>query len=287
MKISIVIPAYNEENAIGNVLADIRENFKGQDYEIIVIDDCSDDKTAQILRKEKDVILITHARNKGYGMSIKNGIIKASGEFIITMDADGQHKAKEARRLLDYIGQYDMVVGARRPKDNRSLRAPGKWLLKKVAEYMVGQKIPDVNSGLRLFKKGIMRKYFSICANRFSFSTSSVLCYISDNLDVKFVEIESSGRQCGRSQVRLRDGFQTLLLIVQIIMVFNPLKIFFSFFLLGAILTCGFVTFDLTFSGQISDTSVLLAITSFLVFLFGLLADQIAKIRKELVGSQG
>lgn len=284
MKISIVIPAYNEEGAIGNVLADIRENFKGQDYEIIVVDDYSKDKTARIVKGEKDVILVTHARNKGYGLSIKNGIIKASGEFIITMDADGQHKAKEARKLLDYIGQYDMVVGARRLKDSRSLRLPGKWLLKKIAEYMVNRKIPDINSGLKLFKREAMRKYFPICSDGFSFSTSSILSYISDNLDIKFVEIESSGRRCGRSQVKLKDGFRTLLLIVQIIMLFNPLKIFFSFFLLIAALTCGFMAFDLTTSGQISDTSVLLAITAFLIFLFGLLADQIAKIRKELLG---
>lgn len=282
MKYTIVIPAFNEEATIAQVLADIKQNFSGLEYEVIVVDDCSTDNTAREVRKAVGVKLITHRSNKGYGMSIKKGIKEAAGEFIITMDADGQHRAQDAMKLLAHIDKYDMVVGARKGRDNITWRIPGKCLVKRISEYLVGQKIPDINSGLKAFSSSVIKRYLHLCSDKFSFSTTSLLAYLSDGLEVKFVEIDVTSRKGGSSTVRIRDGLRALLFILQVIMTFNPLKIFLNAFFALSLFTVIYVVWGLIYAGSISKSSVILVISALLVFLFGLIADQISKIRKEL-----
>jgi hypothetical protein len=147
---------------------------------------------------------------------------------------------------------------------------------------MVERKIEDINSGLRVFKKSDMLKYAHLCSDRFSFSTTSLLAYLSDSLDVAFLKCRVIKRKGGKSRVSLKDGLRTLLFILQVVMVFNPLKIFISICLWLAAFTLFYVFIDLYTSGQISDTSVLLFVATLILFVFGLLSDQISKLRREI-----
>jgi len=182
--ISVVVPAYNEEKGISKVLTDIKTILDDThlQYEIIIIDDGSSDKTAEIVQKHDFVRLIQHPVNRGYGAALKTGIKSANGYWILITDADGTYPNEYIPELLKYSDEYDMVVGAR-TGENVSIplyRRPAKLFLTKLANYLVGTKIPDLNSGMRLFRKKDSMKYFHILPSGFSFTTTITLSYLSD-----------------------------------------------------------------------------------------------------------
>ena len=162
-KLSVVIPVYNEEKAIGTVLYELIEVLEGQAYEIIVVDDGSTDNTAKIVQ-EKQVKLIQHPQNMGYGAAIKTGIKNAANDLILIIDADGSYPVKAIPKLLKEVDNYDMVVGARTGKEVKIqlYRRPAKWFLSKLANYLSGTKIPDLNSGMRIFRKRDVENFFNI-----------------------------------------------------------------------------------------------------------------------------
>ena len=280
IKISIVIPAFNEGKVIGSVLENLLK-VKKDGWEIIVVDDGSRDDTFDIASAFTSVLVIKHVANKGYGAALKTGIKNSSAEFIVTLDADGQHNPEYIKELLLNLNGYDMVATYRTPLIHSSLwRMPGKWLIGALANYLMRTKIPDLNSGLRIFKKEVVSQYLHLCPNGFSFSTTITLTLICEGYDVKFIPMRAQ-RRIGKSSVSVKTGFQTILLIFRLITLFNPLRIFLPVSLVFGLWGC-LLAFGDILSKNLNDSTVLLFLSSILIFLFGLMADQMSHIRREL-----
>lgn len=272
--ISIIIPAYNEEKSIGKILSDIIAlNLGG---EIIVVDDGSTDATHQIAR-DFPVKIIRHEACAGYGAAIKAGIREASYDIIVTCDADMEHSVEDIPKLLHYIEEYDMVIGSRPFCKVRLLRKPAKWFLNKLANYLVDYRIPDLNSGLRAFKKGAALRFFHILPRGFSLSTTLTLAFLSSEYRVKFVPISYNAR-VGKSKIRpIRDTLNFLQLIVRVVMYFNPLKVFLPISLVLFLIGVALLGMDIFVLHDVGDASVVTLNTAILVFMLGLLADLINK----------
>jgi len=281
-EVSIIIPAYNEEGSIGETIDQVKGAMdqSGFAYEIIVVDDGSTDGTARIAR-ERGVKLLQHPSNLGYGASLKAGIRRARYSLIAITDADGSYPGWKIPALLESIDEYDMVVGARvgGRVSVPLVRRPAKWLLTQLASYLAGKKIPDLNSGLRVFKKEIALAFFRVLPSGFSFTATITLAMLGNEYLVKFVPIDYYPR-VGRSKIRpIRDTFNFLSLTVRTVMYYNPLKVFMPLsliFLLAALIrgTYGIVTLR-----NISDSDLLLFVTGMLIGMLGLLADLIDKTR--------
>jgi glycosyltransferase involved in cell wall biosynthesis len=278
-KITVVIPAYNEEKAISTVIATLMKISIVN--EIIVIDDGSVDSTKQ-KAIESGVKVISHRKNIGYGASLKTGIINSKNNVIALFDADGQHNADDLVSLNKYVRDHDMISGVRQKKSHSPLwRKPGKIIINMLANYLAGHKIPDLNCGLRLVKRDLIIPYLELFPDKFSFSTTSMVFFLKEGFKVKFVPINTRKR-IGESSLRVIHGFDTIILVLRMITLFEPLKIFLpvstTFFSLGIISG----SFDFINHRRIGTTSLFLGITSILVFFFGLISDQIATIRKEI-----
>lgn len=282
--LSVVIPAYNEQQSIATVLDKLKATLDDgeQSYEVIVVDDGSTDNTAKIVQQKGGVRLIQHPYNRGYGAALKTGILNASGDTILTIDADGTYQAKDIPKLLQQADGYDMIVGARTGKEVKVplQRKPAKWFLTKLANYLSGANIPDLNSGMRIFKKVNIEKFLAILPSSFSFTTTLTLAYHCNDLLVKYVPIDYYER-AGRSKIRpLRDGLNFILLILRAITYFNPLRVFLpvAFTLVVAaviVLLCSLLLLD-----RIMDATVVaLFVAAIQIGALGLLADAIAKRR--------
>ena len=188
--ITVLIPAHNEEKAISAVLDELVGVLKDETYEIIVIDDGSTDNTAKIVQ-EKRVKLIQHTHNIGYGAAIKTGIKNAANDLILIIDGDGSYPVKAIPELLKEVDQYDLVIGARTGEEVKIqlYRRPAKWFLSKLANYLSETKIPDLNSGMRIFRRKDVVKIYNILPNKFSFTTTMTLAYHTTGLLVNYVPI--------------------------------------------------------------------------------------------------
>jgi glycosyltransferase involved in cell wall biosynthesis len=252
---------------------------KDRDWEVIVVNDGSTDSTADVVL-QYEARLISHPYNKGYGASLKTGIRNATGEIVVIMDSDGQHDAADIEKLLEHIENYEMVVGAR--SRDVLIRAPGKKLLSMVANFLSGIKIPDLNSGFRAFYKDTVRSFMHFCPNGFSFSTTITLAYLREGFSVKYIPIEAEARVGRTSSVKFfRDGYKAFLLIIRVIVLFNPLKVFIpaslGLFFFGALFTLyGIIAF-----GRAPNTGILIILSGVILFFMGILADQISSIRRE------
>ncbi|MBW1988828.1 MAG: glycosyltransferase family 2 protein [Deltaproteobacteria bacterium] len=229
--ISLVIPAYNEADAIGGIVEkglSVLESLHAGGFEVVVVDDGSTDATAEQARAH-GARVVRHPANAGYGYAIKNGIAAASYEHIAIADGDGTYPMEELPRLWKkYCEGYDMVVGSRKGRfyDGSLLKRLSRFLLKLLVEFVTGQGIADINSGMRIFNKRAVAGYFPRLCNTFSFTTSLTLAYLMTGRFVSHVPI-SYRRRVGRSKVRLfRDTLRTLQYIVEAIMYYNPLKMF-------------------------------------------------------------
>jgi len=278
--LSIVIPTHNEEKAIGAVLDELIEVLEGQKYEIIVVDDGSTDKTPKIVQKKDSIKLIQHHYNKGYGAAIKTGIKNATNEVILIIDGDGSYPVKAIPELLKEADKYDMVVGARTGKEVKIqlYRRPAKWFLSKLANYLAETKIPDLNSGMRIFRRKEVERFLNILPNKFSFTTTLTLAYHTTGLLVKYVPINYFKR-AGKSKIRpFKDGFNFIMLIFRTITYFNPLKVFlfvgFAFFLAAVFI----FLYSALFSGRFMDvTTIVLVVAAIQTIIFGLLADLVVR----------
>lgn len=282
MKISVVIPAYNEEKAITKTLTGLDSVLRplGFEYEIIVVDDGSSDKTAEAASCVKGIRIIRHGGNKGYGASLKTGIRAASYDNILMVDADGTYPLDAVPLLIKQADSYDMVVGARtgRNVSISVLRKPAKFLLNRLADYLAETKIPDLNSGLRIFKKDTILKFFHILPSGFSFTTTITLALLVNDYNVCFIPVDYYKR-IGASKINpVKDTFNFALLIVRTVLYFNPLKIFLpaSFILL---VTGGVIfLYSYYFLDRIMDVAtILLIVTAIQIAAIGLLADLIDK----------
>ncbi len=277
--LTVVIPAYNEEKAIDKVITDLKKLSFAD--EIIVVDDGSTDSTRQ-KALDNGARVISHERNLGYGASLKTGIINSKNNLIAFIDADAQHNPEDLIQMIKFSDNHDIVIGSRRAGSHSPLwRQPGKKFIHMLANYLAGFKIPDLNCGLRIVKKDLIKPYLNIFPNKFSFSTTSTIFFIKDGFRTKFVPINAKKR-IGNSTLKIRHGLDTIILVIRMITLFEPFKIFLPVSL--SIFTFSFIyaAQEVIRFRQFSSTSLFLGITSLLVFFFGMIADQVATIRKEI-----
>ncbi|NPV85849.1 MAG: glycosyltransferase family 2 protein [Anaerolineae bacterium] len=280
-KLSIVIPAYNEEEAIAHVIEGIKALHADFICEIIVVDDGSLDTTAQRAAEAGAIVLFNHT-NLGYGAALKVGIRAAKGQYILTMDSDGQHHPSDIPILWERAMEADMIIGQRSGVIHSTpWRMPGKWLLALMANYIAERNIPDLNSGFRIFAADIVRRYIHLCPNGFSFSTTITLAMIKRGYRVLYVPIATAARRSGKSRVSLQTGFDTILLILRLAVLFDPLRVFIPISLIiGLVGVAWGVPYALMGRG-VSVGSMLAIITALLMFVLGLLSDQISQLRLE------
>ena len=284
MSLSIIIPVYNEEKNIKKTIYKIDTILKKSDlknYEIIVVDDCSNDSTNQTLKQSKiNFNLIEHERNMGYGASIKSGIKKSKYNVIAITDADGTYPIEEIPEMYKKIKDFDMVVGSRTGKSVKIpfIRKPAKWFIGKLANYLAGFKIPDINSGLRLFKKEDALRFFKILPNGFSFTTTITLAMLTNDMQIKYIPINYMKRK-GKSKIRpIRDTLNFIQLIIRTVMYFNPLKIFVPVSLILLLISLIVFIYSYLALPKILDTTVaILFISSIQILAIGMLADMINK----------
>jgi glycosyltransferase involved in cell wall biosynthesis len=279
--VSIVIPAFNEQEGLPGVLAQLAV-WKERGAEIVVVDDGSTDHTAEVAAAG-GARVIRHRNNKGYGAALKAGIRTAEHEIVVTMDADGQFATDEIERLVAGLNDSDMVVGVRpRGAGSPSIRKPGKWLLGKTANYLAQTTIPDLNCGFRALRTDTARRFLNLLPNGFSFTTTLTLAMFKDGYNVDYVLVSVHPRLTGKSSVRVADGLNTLLLIIRIVALFDPLKVFLPFS--GVLLLTGIVYWIsdsiVLRRPNIPSGAVVLLVSAVLVFLFGILADQVSAIRR-------
>ncbi len=275
---SIVIPAFNEEGAIERVIHDVRRECDqhGILAEIIVVDDGSRDETARFALRAGARVLL-HRSNRGYGAALKTGITAASNQFIVITDADGTYPAHYIPELLSELHLADMVTGARigRNVNIPLVRRPAKWVLNRLANYLTNSRIPDLNSGLRAFRRDVAMQYFPVLPDQFSFTTTITLAMHCDKYAVKYVPIDYHPRT-GRSKILPWDAGSFLVLILRTAMLFRPIRIF-----LPVVVFCllyGFIkmSIDLTHQPNISASALLAMMSALLVLLIGMLGDAMA-----------
>ena len=226
--ISVIIPAYNEEGAVGAQVVSVRETLDsfGISHEIIVVDDGSVDATAE-KAIEAGARVLQKPKNQGYGAAIKTGIVAAANDIIVIMDADGTYPSDQIPYLIRKLETADMVVGARTGTDVNIplVRRPAKWFLGRLANRVSGTSIPDLNSGLRTFRRDCVRQYFPILSDKFSFTTTVTLALLADGYGVEYHPINYF-RRLGKSKITPRNFFDFTILVLRMAMLFQPLKIF-------------------------------------------------------------
>jgi glycosyltransferase involved in cell wall biosynthesis len=277
--VSVVIPAFNEGAAIAGVVVALRQ--AGAWREIIVVDDGSVDGTEAAARGAGATVL-RHPYNKGNGAAVKTGVRAASGEYVLIIDGDGQHRPADAVRLVGRLGEYDLVVGARAGSTQATpARRLGNSMLNWFAGYLAGRPIPDLTSGFRGARRTCLREFLHLLPNGFSTPTTTTLAFIKAGYNVAFEPVEAEAR-VGSSKIRLaRDGAKFFLIILRIVTIFSPLRVFLPVSLAAFAVGVGYALWTTVRQAHITNSSVLLIVLAVVVFLVGLVSEQIAALRFE------
>jgi glycosyltransferase involved in cell wall biosynthesis len=276
---SVVIPAFNEGPTIGQVVRALHD--QGPWHEIIVVDDGSSDQTGTHAAAAGATVL-RHPYNKGNGASVKTGIRHASGEFVLIVDGDGQHQPSDAPRLVARLGEYDLIVGARSSLTQASgARRIGNGVLNWLAGYLTGRSVPDLTSGFRGMRREYIREFLHLLPNGFSTPTTTTLAFIKAGYNVGFEPIHASAR-VGHSKIRLtRDGVKFFLILLRVITIFSPLRIFLPISLAAFALGVVYGSWIVATESKLPNGSVLLLMFAVIVFLVGLVSEQISALRFE------
>jgi glycosyltransferase involved in cell wall biosynthesis len=280
--VSVVIPARNESHAIGGVVRGVLTHVP--DAEVIVVDDASTDDTPDQAERAGAKV-VRRPYNIGNGAGVKTGIRTATGDVVVVIDADGQHNPADIPRLLQYIGPYDMVIGTRdRTGQQNTFRWLGNSLLNRLGSYVAGMPMEDLTSGFRAMRRPIVAEFVSLLPNQFSWPTTSAMAFVKAGYHIKFEPIHVRARTGGRSSQRLiKNFFKFLMIIFKIVSLFAPLRVYtpvaITMALLGIVsFLLGFFLGPEPFRLKIPGSAVVLFTGSLIVFMFGLLAEQIANL---------
>jgi glycosyltransferase involved in cell wall biosynthesis len=276
---SVVIPAFNEAAVIGDVVTALARSAAW--HEILVVDDGSADRTSAAA-EAAGARVIRHPYNKGNGASVKSGIREATGEYVLIIDADGQHPPEDAARLVSRLGEYDLVVGARAHSTQATLaRRLGNHLLNGLASYLTGRPIPDLTSGFRAARRKHLREFLHLLPARFSTPTTTTLAFVKAGYNVDFVPVEARAR-VGSSKIRLlSDGAKFLLIVLKVVTLFSPLRVFLPISVASFVVGLGYAIWTIATQSHVTNSSVLLIMLGVIVFLMGLVSEQIAALRFE------
>ena len=240
-----------------------------------MVDDGSTDSTAARARAA-GARVVRHPYNKGNGAAVKTGIREAQGDVVLLMDADGQHDPAEASKLIEPIGIHDLVIGARSARDQGALRALGNAVFEGLAGWLTGRPIPDLTSGFRAARRDRLLEILHLLPNGFSYPTTSCLAFLKAGHNVAFVPI-TARKRVGRSKIRVvRDGVRFLLIIFKVVTLYSPLRVFFPISLVSFLAGLGYAAWNVQAHGKIPMGAALLIQLAVVVFLFGLISEQIA-----------
>lgn len=276
---SVIIPALNEAPSIAAVVRALAAHAPWR--EILLVDDGSSDGTA----KEAEAAgarVVRHPYAKGNGAAVKSGLRASSGEFVVIMDADGQHQAADALRLVAHLDEYDLVVGARSATSQASpSRRVGNAVLNALASHLASRPIPDLTSGLRAARRGYLLEFIHLMPNGFSTPTTTTLAFIKAGYSVRFESIDVSQR-AGTSKIKLgSDGLRFFLILLKVITIFSPLRIFLPVSAAAFVIGAGYAVWTIATQSHVTNSSVLLIVVSVLILLIGLVSEQIAASRLE------
>jgi glycosyltransferase involved in cell wall biosynthesis len=273
--VSVVIPAFNEGPHVAAQVIAVRETLErsGWVHEILVVDDGSQDRTAAEADSTGARVL-RRPRNRGYGAALKLGIRHAKYDWILITDADGTYPVEAIPGLLAAAERSEMVVGARIGTSVRIplARRPAKWFLTRLASYLAGQRLPDINSGLRLIRKSLVQRYEALLPDGFSFTTTITLSAACNGHSVEYLPIDYHAR-LGQSKIRPRHAYDFTLLILRTIVFFNPLKVFIPLGALVALAGLAKFAYDVS-KDNLSESAVLAFLAALIIWAVGLLADQ-------------
>lgn len=276
-RLSVIIPAYNESGTIGMVVSHLRTLV--QPGQILVIDDGSEDNTAEQAALAGAQV-ISHPVNLGNGASVKSGIREASGEILVVMDGDGQHDPADIPKLLADLDTYDMVVGTRSSGQHASRpRHLMNRIFNRLASYVTAYPVQDLTSGFRVLRLHTAQELLPLLPNGFSWPTTSTLVMLRSGLSIKYSPVEARSRQSGRSRIRpVHDGVRFLLIILRICTLYSPFRIFLP--VSGCMVLMGLLNYAYTYlsSGRFTNMSALLFTGAIIVFMMGLLSEQISQI---------
>ncbi len=281
VEITVVLPALNEAAALADLLPELNEVLQGRDYELLVVDDGSDDDTGKV-SAEHGARLIRHPRRKGNGAAVKRGIRAARGKVIVLMDADGQHKPEDLLRLVEALGEYDMAVGARvRGSGQKPHRWAANRLFSLLASYLAAERIPDLTSGFRAIRADVARRFVDLLPNTFSYPSTLSVTLARAGYPIAHVPVVA-GQRSGRSKIRpTADGLRFLLILLKVGVGLTPFRVFFPLSLVFFLLGLGWYVYTLVQYNRFTNMSALLLCTSVIIFMMGLIAEQIAQLRRE------
>jgi len=283
--LSIIVPVYNEEESLSMLLEQWISHCKECDWRFIIVDDGSTDGTQALLvdyLEQEPLTVIRHKINKGYGAAIKSGIRTANSEYVITIDGDGQHSLDSVGDLLQVIEDTDadMVIGTRVNIKNLSMREIGKWIIKWISRIMIPNHIKDLNSGMKIYRTELARKYMMTCPNTMAFSDIISLTFLHNRCLVLEAPINVMPRKGGKSTISYKTAIDTVIEIINIVMLFNPLRLFIpiSLIFILAGLSWGLPIF---LDGRgLSTGSLFALIIGFISILLGLIAEQLSQLRR-------
>ncbi len=282
--VSVIIPAYNEASVIGEIVSRVFRTLElaEHDFEVVVVDDGSEDETAHVAQAA-GAYVIRHPYNVGNGAAVKSGIRKAKGTILVMMDGDGQHSPEDIPRLLEFITSYDMVVGARtRESETAPPRALANTIYNLFASYACGHRIEDLTSGFRVIRADVARGFVYLLPNTYSYPSTITMAVIRAGHSLRYVPIKA-GRRTGHSKIRpLRDGIRFLMIILRIAVFFSPLRVFVPMSLLLFALGLSWYIYSVFLAGRpFPPTSIVVLLTSVIIFFMGLISEQIAQLRHE------
>jgi len=269
----------NEADAIGTVVSSLRAAAPWR--EVLVVDDGSTDETSARARAA-GACIVRHPYNKGNGAAVKTGVRRANGDFVLIIDADGQHPPEDAQRIAARLGEFDLVIGARSGATQATTaRRLGNALLNRFASYLTGRPIPDLTSGFRGARTECLREFLHLLPNGFSTPTTTTLAFIKAGYNVAFEPIDARQRS-GHSKIRFaKDGTRFLLILLKIVTLFSPLRIFLPISLVSFATGSIYGIFNMIATGKIPNGAVILILFAVIVFLVGLISEQVASLRFE------
>ena len=279
-KVSVILPARNEAATIGDLVLKIKDLYPG--FEVIVINDGSTDNTAEAA-KNAGADVYSHPYNIGNGAAIKSGIRVASGDILVFMDGDGQHDPSDIAGFLKYMPDYDMVVGARSIKGQASVgRAVGNKVYNWLASYVAKFYIQDLTSGFRAVKSKVAKSFLHLIPNTYSYPTTLTLSVLRSGWSLKYVPIKIRARSTGKSNIKIfKDGVRFFMIITKICTLYSPLRIFLPVSFVLFVLGLSNYIYTLLTQGRFTNMSALLFTTSIIIFMMGLISEQICQMRYE------